>query len=220
MTYLFPGAGKDKILSPNGVEEFDREEPGGTWTCDLSVPCERMVANELVDLAWVEEGENWMDEVSTQATSPLRVASSRTFLTECLRLQTMDGKEFELPEPPPGETWTRDDYKLPEEGIMQVTYLSSKRAPKKSDAMDEATCTALRLLIERFAEVRLRPPFLTHFWPISLTNQAPACIDAEPTPAGDPDPAAPAMPGGQADPRALLAVRGGHAYRVCRLRRR
>ena len=123
---------KDKILSPNGVEEFDREEPGGTWTCDLSVPCERMVANELVDLAWVEEGENWMDE-------------------------TMDDKEFELPEPPPSETWTRDDYKLPEVGIMQVTYLSSKRAPKKSDAMDEATCNALQLLIERFAENPRRP---------------------------------------------------------------
>jgi hypothetical protein len=122
----------DKILSPNGVEQFDREEPGGTWACDLSVPYERMVANELVDLAWVEDGENWVDE-------------------------TMDGKDFELPEPPPGEIWTRDDYKLPEEGIMQVTYLSSKRAPKPSDAMDEPTCNALRLLIERFAENPRRP---------------------------------------------------------------
>jgi hypothetical protein len=28
----------------------------------LSKPLERMVANELVDLAWVEEGENWKDE--------------------------------------------------------------------------------------------------------------------------------------------------------------
>ena len=31
------------------------------------------MANELVDLAWVEEGENWVDE-------------------------TMDGKAFELPD--------------------------------------------------------------------------------------------------------------------------
>lgn len=122
----------DQILSPNNVEKFDRGEPGGTWTCDVSKPYERMVANELVDLAWVEDGENWMDE-------------------------TMDGKDFELPEPPPGEIWTRDDYKLPEEGIMQVTYLSSKRAPKPSDAMDGPTFTALRLLIERFAENPRRP---------------------------------------------------------------
>ena len=28
----------------------------------LPKPLERMVANELVDLAWVEEGENWKDE--------------------------------------------------------------------------------------------------------------------------------------------------------------
>lgn len=122
----------DKILSPNNVEQFDRGEPGGTWVCDLSMPYERMVANELVDLAWVEDGENWKDE-------------------------TMDGKDFELPEPPPGEIWTRDDYKLPEQGIMEVTYLSSKRAPKPSDAMDDPTFNALRLLIERFAENPRRP---------------------------------------------------------------
>ena len=54
---------KSLMISPNGVEDFDRTEPGGTWTCDLSKPFERMVANELVDLAWKEEGENWKDEV-------------------------------------------------------------------------------------------------------------------------------------------------------------
>ena len=122
----------DRILSPNNVERFDRAEPGGTWTCDLGKPYERMVANELVDLAWVEDGENWKDE-------------------------TMDGKDFELPEPPPGEIWTRDDYTLPEQGVMHVTYLSSKRAPKPSDAMNDETFIALRMLIERFAENPRRP---------------------------------------------------------------
>ena len=97
-------------LTPNGLESFDRGEPGGTWRCDLAKPLERMVANELVDLAWVEEGENWKDE-------------------------TLDEKEYELPEPPTGEVWTRDDYKLPEEGLLEVTYLSTKRTPKMSDVL-------------------------------------------------------------------------------------
>eukprot|EP01050_Picozoa_sp_SAG11_P010651 SAG11_NODE_1080_length_5962_cov_7.764284_1_plen_1743_part_00 len=119
-------------LSPNRVEGFDRAEPGGVWRCDLSKPLERMVANELVDLAWVEEGENWKDE-------------------------TLDGAPFELPEPPPGETWTRDDYKLPEEGVLQVTYLSTKRTPKMSDVMSKATFTALLRLTKTFAADSRRP---------------------------------------------------------------
>ena len=125
-------ASPSPLLSPHGTELFDRDEPGGTWVCDLSLPYERMVANELVDLAWVEEGENWKDE-------------------------TMDGKSFELPEPPPGETWTRDDYRLPEAGIMQVTYMSTKRVAKLSDAMNDSIFDALQILLERFSEEPRRP---------------------------------------------------------------
>jgi enoyl reductase-like protein len=33
------------------------------------MPYERMVANELVELAWVEEGENWMDETMDDKVS-------------------------------------------------------------------------------------------------------------------------------------------------------
>ena len=69
----------------------------------------------------------------------------------------MDGKDFELPEPPPGVIWTRDDYKLPEEGIMKVTYISSKRTAKLSDALDEATCSALRDFTTEYAENPRRP---------------------------------------------------------------
>ena len=55
----------------------------------------RQVANELIELAWREEGENVKDE-------------------------RLNGKKYDLPEPPDGEVWTREDFVLPEEGELQV----------------------------------------------------------------------------------------------------
>eukprot|EP01051_Picozoa_sp_SAG22_P010014 SAG22_NODE_875_length_6716_cov_2.927006_5_plen_170_part_00 len=75
-----------------GLPLFDPQEPGGAWECDLAQPYDRMVAWELVELAWNEDGENWNDE-------------------------TLDGDPFELEEPPPGVVWTRADYQLPWEGV-------------------------------------------------------------------------------------------------------
>jgi hypothetical protein len=34
--------------------------------------------------------------------------------------EQIDGKPFELEEPNPGEVWTRDDYDLPQEGVLSV----------------------------------------------------------------------------------------------------
>ena len=39
---------------------FDPQEAGGTHTCNLADPYQRSVANELVELAWTQDGENWV----------------------------------------------------------------------------------------------------------------------------------------------------------------
>ena len=57
------------------LDLFDPSDPGGVWDNDLSDPYARTRANELVELAWTQPGENWKDE-------------------------TLDGKPFELTEPP------------------------------------------------------------------------------------------------------------------------
>ena len=57
---------------------------------------DRAVAWELVELAWIESGENWFDE-------------------------TLDGQPYDLPEPGEGETWTRQDFQLPPQGVLKVT---------------------------------------------------------------------------------------------------
>jgi hypothetical protein len=95
-------------------ELFDPAEPSGTWHCDLGNPYERVVANELVELAWTQPGENWKNE-------------------------TLDGAPYQLPEPGPDEMWTRDDWKLPEAGVLQVTYQSTARVPRMRDVLSAAT---------------------------------------------------------------------------------
>jgi hypothetical protein len=79
-----------------------------------AIACQRVVANELVELAWTQPGENWKDE-------------------------KLDGAPYELPEPGKGEIWTRSDFKLPEEGRLEVTYQPSARVPRYSDVLS-ATC--------------------------------------------------------------------------------
>ena len=60
---------------------------------------------------WCEEGDNWKNEL-------------------------LDGKHFDLPEPEPGEYWTRDDYTLPEEGILTLTYLPCARSARSCTISD------------------------------------------------------------------------------------
>lgn len=71
---------------------FEPSAPAGFHRCDLEDPYERMVAWELVELAWEDDGENLQDEM-------------------------LDGSPFELEEPEPGEVWTRADHPtLPDSG--------------------------------------------------------------------------------------------------------
>jgi hypothetical protein len=93
-------------------EIFDPANPGGDHSCDLSDPYERAKAWELVELAWNEDGENWSNE-------------------------TIDGKPFELAEPKVGEVWGREDYQLPSEGILHVTYLMTPKVPRFTDVVDD-----------------------------------------------------------------------------------
>ena len=76
-------------------------------------PYDRMVAWELVQLAWSQEGENWVGE-------------------------TLDLRPYNLPEPPPGEVWDRTRFSLPRQGTLRVTYVSTKRTPKLQDVVSEA----------------------------------------------------------------------------------
>ena len=97
---------------------FDPSEPGGRYVCNLADPYERTVGNELVELAWREVGENWENE-------------------------TLNGKKFELPEPPEGEIWTREDYRLPEKGVLRLRYKPTKRVPRMEQVIDEPMFEAL-----------------------------------------------------------------------------
>ena len=97
---------------------FDPSEPGGRYVCNLADPYERTVGNELVELAWREVGENWENE-------------------------TLNGKKFELPEPPEGEIWTREDYRLPEKGVLRLRYNPTKRVPRMEQVIDEPMFEAL-----------------------------------------------------------------------------
>lgn len=89
----------------HSIEHFDPQKPAGIWRCNLALPYERAVANELLQMAWAEEGENWEGE-------------------------TLDGQAYSVPEPPPGILWSREDFSLPEEGILKLKYVCAPRLPK------------------------------------------------------------------------------------------
>lgn len=89
---------------------FDPMQPQGVWVCNLDDPYGRSVANGLAELAWVEDDQNWDDE-----------------------LTTLNGSPYDLPEPDVGIVWTREDFSLPEEGILKVHYMSTLRTPRMSD---------------------------------------------------------------------------------------
>ena len=103
-------------------ELFDPKHAGGPWECDLSDPYMRMVAWELVELAWAEEGENWCDE-------------------------TLDGKPFELAEPGPGVLWTRQEFALPSTGVLRLVYHSTLRAPRVADIVESAVVEQLVVMV-------------------------------------------------------------------------
>jgi hypothetical protein len=83
-----------------------------------------MVAWELVQLAWSEDGENWMDE-------------------------SLDGNEFSLPEPTDGEVWDRQRYNLPSEGVLRLRFQSTRRRPKMAQVVDRRL---LRVLVSMMDE--------------------------------------------------------------------
>jgi hypothetical protein len=76
-----------------------------------------------VELAWREVGENWENE-------------------------TLDGKPFELPEPPEGVIWTREDYRLPESGVLSLKYRPTKRVPRMEQVIDEPMFEALCMMMK------------------------------------------------------------------------
>jgi Ran GTPase-activating protein (RanGAP) involved in mRNA processing and transport len=106
---------KRKILQYDRDQPlFDPADAGGHHKCDLEDAYQRMVAWELVELAWTEEGENWSDE-------------------------KIDGAVFELDEPGPGEIWQRADHPtLPDSGMLEVNYTNTPRVPRFKDVLEPA----------------------------------------------------------------------------------
>jgi hypothetical protein len=117
---------KCNLECEDGEDLFDPLEPGGDYigdnSLDLSDPYKRVIANELVELAWNEDGENWDNEL-------------------------LDGKPFELPEPGPGEVWTRENYTLPEEGVLSLTYVPTKRVPRMEDVLNPELFDKLKAMM-------------------------------------------------------------------------
>lgn len=105
-----------------GEKIFDPQEAGGPHVCNLADPYGRSVAWGLVELAWDEDGENWIGE-------------------------TYDGKPYNLEEPPPGEIWTRDRFQLPANGELSLTYFSTMRQPRYSDVIQDQMLHKLLILM-------------------------------------------------------------------------
>ena len=98
-------------ITEEKLDLFDTANPNGKYTLNLQEPYDEMVAYELVELAFLEDGENWKDE-------------------------QLDGKKYELEEP---KHFTREDrlcdhFELPETGILSLSYHSTRRRPKLGDA--------------------------------------------------------------------------------------
>ena len=72
--------------------------------------------------------------------------------------ETLDGVEFELPEPEPGEFWGRDEsfgegsyYQLPASGILKVRYMTTPMVPRFDDCIDEEMVDKLiELMSDKF----------------------------------------------------------------------
>jgi Ran GTPase-activating protein (RanGAP) involved in mRNA processing and transport len=101
---------------------FDPQEAGGFHSCNLADPYQRSVAWGLVELAWDEDGENWIGE-------------------------THDGKPYDLDEPPPGEIWTREKFQLPITGELSLTYFSTMRVARYGDVIEDPMLHQLLILM-------------------------------------------------------------------------
>ena len=101
---------------------FDPQEAGGPHVCSLGDPYGRSVAWSLVELAWDEDGENWIGE-------------------------KYDGKPYDLEEPPPGEIWTRERFQLPETGELSLTYFSTMRQARYKDVVEDEMVHQLLILM-------------------------------------------------------------------------
>ena len=108
------GAKRQILMFDRNQPLFDPANAGGFHKCNLADPYDRMVAWELVDLAWAEEGENWSDE-------------------------KVDGGVFELDEPGLGEIWTRTEHPvLPDVGELSLKYQNTPRVPRFKDVLEPA----------------------------------------------------------------------------------
>ena len=111
---------------------FDPANPNGEYDLDLAEPYDEMVAHELVELAWLEEGENWQDE-------------------------KMNGTPYNLQEPEDlgiqfGRTDRLVDYfELPEEGRLTLKYASTRRRPKMTDAATPTQIAMFKNLMKESA---------------------------------------------------------------------
>jgi hypothetical protein len=128
------------VIDPVEIELFDPARAGGKHVCDLADPFERMVAWELVELAWDQQGENWQVRL-------FMCSCAHVFMCSCFHYETidgilleqgetLDGKPFDLPEPPEGVRWTREDWALPDEGELQLTYVETPRVPRYTDVVE------------------------------------------------------------------------------------
>ena len=111
-------AGEDGAVVKTNKGLFDPSVAGGKYELHLDDPYDRMVAWELVALAWAEAGENWFDE-------------------------TLNNQKFSLPEPGEGVVWDRTHYNLPTDGVLRVRYQSTKRKPKMADIVDRRLLSRL-----------------------------------------------------------------------------
>lgn len=89
---------------------FDAENAGGTHVCRLDDAYERAVAWELIELAWGCRGEN-------------------------IKNETLNGVKFDIPEPPAGIKWTRDEWALPDEGVLKLDYIQIPEVPRLESVM-------------------------------------------------------------------------------------
>ena len=101
---------------------FEPQEAGGRHRCNLADPYDRAKAWGLVELAWDEDGENWIGE-------------------------TYNGAPYDLDEPPAGEIWTREKFQLPLDGELALTYFSTMRMARYSDVIERDMLQQLLMLM-------------------------------------------------------------------------
>ena len=105
---------------------FDPNEAQGRHHCDLDDPYGRMVAWNLVEMAWEQDAENWEGE-------------------------QLDGQPWNLEEPPPGEVWTREDFALPDTGLLTLNFRNTMRVPRYDDVVEWQFMSRLMEMMEEMS---------------------------------------------------------------------